>query len=226
MFSLNQLTHAMAVASHGNFRRAAESLNMSQPALSRSIAKLEKNLGAMIFDRQSDGVTTTIFGEALLSRGNIILNETEELERRVTILRRLDAGRFSVSLAPAPAGLSGPLAIAELLRLHSNLRCKANVRLWHLVVQEVIERRVDLGMCELSVVDHSDTRLSIEALPAHDAVLYCRKGHPVLGKRKISKADLEAYPLASPILPPGRRWYFPARPNLTRAPATSCPRLK
>ena len=129
MFSLNQLTHAMAVASHGNFRRAAESLNMSQPALSRSIAKLEKYLGAMIFDRQSDGVTTTIFGEALLSRGNIILNETEELERRVTILRRLDAGRFSVSLAPAPAGLSGPLAIAELLRLHSNLRCKANVRL-------------------------------------------------------------------------------------------------
>jgi DNA-binding transcriptional LysR family regulator len=217
MIKLNQMTHAHALAAHGNFRRAAISLNISQPALSRSIGKLEENLGVLLFDRQTDGVTPTVFGEVLLKFGEPILAEVEELERQVNILQKLEAGQFSVSLAPAPAVLSGPMAITELLRLHPNLRCRANVRLWHLVVEEVIERRVDLGICELSILDHSDTRLSVEALPSHEAVLYCRKGHPVCKKSKISKADLDTYPLASPILPPRAAKIFPGMTELDRS---------
>jgi len=217
MIKLNQLVHARALAANGNFHRAAESLNMSQPALSRSIAKLEEYLGVSLFDRQSGGVTPTLFGEVLLGLGKPILSEMEELERQILVLQNIDAGQFSVSLAPSPAVLSGPMAITELVRLHPNLRCKANVRLWHLVVEEVIERHVDLGICELSIVDQTDTRLSVEALPAHEAVLYCRKGHPVLKKRKISRADLDAYPLASPILPPRAAKVFPGMAELDKS---------
>ena len=202
MIKLNHLVHARALATSGNFRRAAESLNMSQPALSRSIGKLEDYFGVLLFDRQSGGVTPTIFGEVILKRGNPILSDLGELERQVMILRDLDAGQFAVSLAPSPAGLSGSIALAELVRLYPNLRCKTNVRLWHLVIDEVFARHVDLGICELSIVDKTDNRLSIEPLPQHSVVFYCRRGHPLLSKKSLSKADIDPYSLASPILPP------------------------
>jgi DNA-binding transcriptional LysR family regulator len=216
MIKLNQLAHARALAAHGNFRRAAESLNMSQPALSRSIGKLEENLGVVLFDRQQGKVTPTTFGEVLLHRGNTVLTEAEEIERQITILRKLDAGRFSVCLGPSPAGLSGGRAVAELIRLHPNLFCKTKVRLWHLVVHEVIERNVDLGICELNIIDKSDTRLVVEPLPEHKVVLFCRKGHPLLGRGTLSKADLDAYPLAAPIAPP-RATELPGKSRLDQS---------
>jgi len=217
MIKIQQLAHARALAATGNFHQAAKSLNMSQPALSRSIRGLEEILGVSLFDRMSKGVTPTVFGEVLLGHGKSILSDVEELERQIAILQNLDAGQFSVSLAPSPAVLSGPTALAELVRRYPNLNCKTNVRLWHLVVDEVIERRVDLGICELSILDPGDTRLSAEALPRHEAVLYCRKGHPVLKKRKVSKADLDAYPLASPILPSRVVKKIPGRTELDRS---------
>ena len=216
MIKLNQLAHARALAAHGNFHRAADSLNMSQPALSRSIGTLENYLGVILFDRQQGKVTPTTFGEVLLQSGNIVLTEAEEIERQIAILRKLEAGRFSVCLGPSPAGLSGGRAVSELVRLHPNLFCKTKVRLWHLVVQEVIERNVDLGICELSILDKSDTRLVMEPLHEYELVLYCRKGHPLLERRKFSKADLDAYPLAAPIAPPRVAKVLPGKAKIDK----------
>jgi DNA-binding transcriptional LysR family regulator len=217
MIKLNQLAHAKALAAHGNFHRAAASLNMSQPALSRSIGKLEEYLGVILFDRQQGKVTPTTFGEVLLHRGNTVLTEAEEVERQITIRRKLDVGRFSVCLGPSPAGLSGGRAVAELIRLHPNLFCKTKVRRWHLVVQEVIERKVDLGICEMNIIDKSDTRLVVVPLPEHKVVLYCRKGHPLLGRGKLSKAHLDAYPLAAPIAPPRAAKGLPGKSRLDQS---------
>jgi DNA-binding transcriptional LysR family regulator len=216
MLKLHQVMHARALATHGNFGRAADSLNMSQPALSRSISSLEKKMGVLLFDRQSGRVKPTVFGQTLLDRGKTILIEAEELERQIEILKKIDTGQFSVSLGPSPAGLSGSRALAELVRLHPNLSCKANVRLWHLVLAEVIKRRVDLGICELNVIDRSDTRLSVEALPEHGVVMYCRKSHPLLEKRKLSKADLNRYPLAMPIAPPRVAEELPGKSSIDK----------
>jgi len=87
MITLNQISHARALKTHGNFRRAAAALNMSQPALSRSIKKLEKSLGVKLFDRQPGGIMPTAYGEVLLNRAETILNETEAMQRDITILQ-------------------------------------------------------------------------------------------------------------------------------------------
>jgi DNA-binding transcriptional LysR family regulator len=75
---------------------------------------------------------------------------------------------------------------------------------------------VDLGICELNVIDSSDTRLSVEALPQHGVVMYCRKGHPLLKKRKLSKADLNKYPLAVPIAPPRVAKELPGKSSIDK----------
>ena len=74
MSTLKQLSHALTLtlARHGNFHRAAKAENLSQPALSRSIRSLEEGLGAQLFDRQTEVVTPTLYGEALLQRARTI----------------------------------------------------------------------------------------------------------------------------------------------------------
>ena len=62
------LANLLAIATHGSFNRAAAALNISQPALSKSIALLEHRLGAAVFDRTARGSTLTPAGEILLRR--------------------------------------------------------------------------------------------------------------------------------------------------------------
>ena len=63
------LRQVLALSKHRNFARAAESLHISQPALSRSIAGLEQSLGVQLFERTPGGVEPTICGQAVIERG-------------------------------------------------------------------------------------------------------------------------------------------------------------
>lgn len=70
---LRLLRHALALARHGNFARAAGALNLTQPSMSRSIAALESLLGVPLFDRTNKGITPTAFGRILLECGEAVL---------------------------------------------------------------------------------------------------------------------------------------------------------
>ena len=73
-----QLTHFLAVAKAGNFTQAANEIGMSQPALSRSIQKLESIIGEPLFERQPRGVKLTEIGSFLLVRANQIRDLVED----------------------------------------------------------------------------------------------------------------------------------------------------
>ncbi|MEI8352823.1 MAG: LysR family transcriptional regulator [bacterium] len=66
MFDMRRLRHALALAEHRNFARAATALHITQPALSRSIQSLEDALGVHLFDRNPRDVEPTAFGELVL----------------------------------------------------------------------------------------------------------------------------------------------------------------
>src|SRR5476649_2603781 len=63
------------IASRGSMARAAEDMGLSQPAISKAIADLERDLGAAVFDRSTRGVSLTESGQVLLRRGRVILDE-------------------------------------------------------------------------------------------------------------------------------------------------------
>ena len=67
---LRLLRHALALAEHLNFARAARAVHVSQPTLSRSIQELEQQTGARLFDRSSAGVEATAVGEVFLDHAN------------------------------------------------------------------------------------------------------------------------------------------------------------
>ncbi len=69
----------LALARHRNFARAADQLHLSQPTLSRSIARLEETLGVALFDRTREGVIPTEYGRVVIERGQDILRRGQEL---------------------------------------------------------------------------------------------------------------------------------------------------
>jgi len=209
MPKLNQLQNALALEAHGNFYRAAAAQNISQPALSRSIQQLEKSMGVILFNRDPDRVVPNDFGKILLARARTIVGESEEMQREMEQLQDLGAGHLNISLGVYPAELSGCRAIGELIRLHPNLSCQINVHEWRFIIRQIIEKSIDLGISEISTLKQDDAILAIEPIGQHEAVFFCRKGHPLLGRSKVSKADLDTYPLASVNLPPRVLKLFP-----------------
>ncbi len=68
MITFQQLIHAQALLRHKGFRKAAESVNISQPAFSRSISALENSIGAKLFNRKRGDVSPTVFGTLFQKR--------------------------------------------------------------------------------------------------------------------------------------------------------------
>ena len=116
MIDLKQLHYAITLAKHGNYARAAEALDMSQPALSRSISGFEATLGVMLFNRTRKGVEPTAFGERLLARGETLLTGARELERDLVLMQGLDLGVLQIGAGPYPADMCVGRAIGNLAR--------------------------------------------------------------------------------------------------------------
>jgi len=81
---LEQLVHFLAVAEHGSFTRAAKEVALSQPALSRSIAKLEDELGQPVFERQSRQVVLTDAGRLLRPRARQVIDIVTRTKAEIT----------------------------------------------------------------------------------------------------------------------------------------------
>jgi len=201
MLKPQQLRHALALSRLGNFHRAAKALHLSQPALSRSIRSLEESLGVRLFERHGAQVKPTLYGEALLSRAETILEQSDELEREILLLQGLEAGALAVAMGAFAAELSGSRAVGELLRLHPSIRCQIRLRSWREVTDLVAARAVDVGLAEISTVIGSE-ELRVEPLGQHEMVLYCRQGHPLLDRGPLTRRDLDAFPQALIRVPP------------------------
>ncbi|MEZ6094645.1 MAG: LysR family transcriptional regulator [Pirellulaceae bacterium] len=107
---LAQLRYFMTVADCGSFTVAAKKCNVSQPALSQQIAKLEKEFGSTLFDRQGRQVTLTRMGHKLRERAASILEMVDE-----TLKQMYDNGRFG-SLVFAVSNSVGPYLTARILQ--------------------------------------------------------------------------------------------------------------
>jgi DNA-binding transcriptional LysR family regulator len=208
VIDLKLLRHALTLARHRNFARAAEALDLSQPALSRSIAGLETALGAQLFNRTRQGVVPTAFGERLLARGGSLLADAAELERELRLMRGLEAGVLRVGAGPYPADLCVGPALGRLASQHPGLRIELNTGDWRGIVKEVLDVRLDLAVVELSIVAQ-DARLQTEPLPRHGAAFYCRAEHPLLREREPTVEQAFAFPFVCTKLPArvGRMFY-------------------
>lgn len=213
MITHRQLLHALSLFKHGNFTRAATQENISQSAFSRSISKLETDLGVTLFDRDHNTVTPTRYGEAFLSRSASIVGQTVELKREIDLMRGLNVGEFCVALGMYPAQISGNPALGQLVNDFPDLRYQALTGNWQTVNKYVLNRTADLGFAAIEAATLEDD-LSIEKVSEHQMVLFCRKDHPLAAKKEPTRAELDQFPLVSIRVPAGLAGAVPGKSHI------------
>jgi DNA-binding transcriptional LysR family regulator len=88
------------VIARGSFSGAADSLHLSQSAVSQQIAVLEREVGISLLERTSEGPKLTSAGEALMEHGDAVICRLEEAERELAQIAGLEGGRFRLSSFP------------------------------------------------------------------------------------------------------------------------------
>jgi DNA-binding transcriptional LysR family regulator len=110
---LNHLQSFIAVAKLGHLTRAAETMHLSQPALSGQIKALEENLGVTLFERSSSGMALTTSGRRLLEDAQRVIEAVEQLKHAAQRLRGLMTGTIKLGTVLEPSILQ----LGELLSL-------------------------------------------------------------------------------------------------------------
>jgi len=199
MNDLRLIGLAIALSEHGNFRRAADALNLSQPSLSRGIAELERSLGVSLFDRTPKGVVPTAFGRVLLDRGQAVLRDAARLRREIDLLAGLETGALSVAAAPVPGESTVAVTMGQLALRFPKLRMKLIVADPDKVIADVLSGEIDIGVASVFGYEN-DRQLTIEALLPVPVFLACRPGHPLTKQMAPTLKQVLSYPFAGPPL--------------------------
>ena len=196
MNDLRLIRLAIALGRHGNFARAAEEMNVSQPSLTRGIAALECSLGVRLFDRTRKGAIPTAFGRVLLERGESMLRSDADLRREIRLLAGLEVGTLAIGAGPFAGEISVAKAVARVVSAHPRLRISLTVADPKQVVEDVLAGRIDVGVASI-VGYETEARLVVETLPPLRVYLACRPGHPLTKETRPSLARALEFPLAT-----------------------------
>ncbi len=211
MITLARLRQVVALAEHGTFGRAAATLNISQPALTKSIQALESALGVRLFDRQPRGVALTEFGRLVVTHTRRLVTEESELIRDIRLLAGSEVGRLDVALGPFASLQCGYPAVATLMARRPKLQIGLHVAGWRDVTKRVLDKSVEVGVAELSEAVLSE-RLQTELIDSRATPIFCRPGHPLLKKRTLNLRELFDFPWVHTRLPPRIAGAYPRTP--------------
>ncbi|MBC7368731.1 MAG: LysR family transcriptional regulator [Undibacterium sp.] len=183
---IHQLRYVVAVAETGNFTRASERVNVSQPSLSQQIINLESEVGRKLFHRLGRKAVLTEAGEVFLERARRILFEIEnaakELGDHPTLERRITVGAI-----PTVAPYLLPTLITRCRERHPNLQIDVREDFRIHLTRAAVEGEVDLAIVALPI---KDIRLSIEPLLTEPLLLVVGKQHPLALKQRVEAPDL------------------------------------
>lgn len=187
----------LVVAETENFTRAAERLQLSQPAISQQVKELERELGGLLFRRAGARVRLTPAGRELRERAARLLGRFDQaclpLEREGAALQ----GHLDVGVIPALGLAWIPPALARLARSQPGLSVTLHERHSSEVETGVESGRFDLG---IGLLSHSATGLGYERLAAGEMVALVPARHALARVRSVSLEQLAQLRLA--LLPP------------------------
>lgn len=196
---IRQLRYFAAVAELGNLTRAARTLNLAQPALSQSVAQLEKELGVRLLHRSSRGVTPTEAGAALLESSRGIIADVERVKRDIQALA--DPARAAVVVG-LPLSLA-PLILPPLTRWAAAQQPPLRVRVVEAVNADLADMLSE-GVLDLALILDAEQNRNFALFPLFWEHLYLasRPAPRAKGAETIRFAALQGHDLAMPTRPP------------------------
>ncbi|HEX6706813.1 MAG TPA: LysR family transcriptional regulator [Albitalea sp.] len=184
-----QLLLLVAIAEEGNIHRAAEVLNMTQPAASKLLKDLEDVLDVPLFDRLPRGMRATWYGEAMIRHARVALASLNQAHDEVQALKAGRYGQVSVGAITTPGLVLMPPAISTVKQAHPSLRVSLLIETSDVLMERMAQGKLDMLVARL-FAQHDKTALRYEALAEEPAVAVVRPGHPLLGTDGLSLRDL------------------------------------
>lgn len=196
---LRRLPHLLALADERHFARAAERVCLSQPAFSRSIQALERQLGQRLFDRRAGEVCPTPAGQFLIERARRLLLEANGLGRDMRLYGQAELGDIAFGMGPMPAATILPLVLPELRKRHPHVGLRVTEGHSAQLFDRLVAQQIEFFVADVRGVPQ-DMALDVHSLGRQHGGLFVRAAHPLAGQT-ISLAAVWALGLATVHLP-------------------------
>lgn len=194
-----RLVHVVATAKYGSFTAAAGSVGVTQSAITKSIAELERQLGYVIFNRTARGVTLTEEGSVFVDRTTRLLDDANELLKGKSGDKDPYAGVLRIGVCPASMEWLLVEPVALLLSRHPNIRLDISGSSFERMVQQLRTGSVDVAFgYEAAFSEQPDFRR--DALAPLETTFFVRQGHPILACGKVTAAEIAKYDIITPSL--------------------------
>jgi DNA-binding transcriptional LysR family regulator len=194
---VRQMKHIWELERHKSFRRAAESLGISQPALTKSIQNLESNLGVILFDRSRGGVTPTPYCSVILKHAHAVFLEVEEMNHQLARIDQSQGGELKIGAGPVMSASVLLNPIRKLVKQMPEIHIEIMVDDWSNLLR--LARQGDLHAVIVDI-EHLRGEHDFEKipLPRLQNILVCRADHPLAASGAVLLQDLFEFPLALP----------------------------
>ena len=205
MIDLRHVRHLLAVASHPTVQAAADSLHLTQPALTKSIARFEEELGAALFERRGRRLALTELGARLVERGEALLRHVGELEEEVELWKGLGAGEVVIGVDPeAELGLL-PGVLEAFVPAHPGVRVEVRSGHTDALLPALLRGELHFLVADAEIVDGGG--LDMQPLPSDPLVAALRPGHPLAARKKPKPGDVAPFPfIGASTAPRFERW--------------------
>lgn len=178
--------------------RVANSLHVSQPAVSLALAELEKGLGLKLFERTPRGVVPNSYGECLIRHARVVLTTLADARDELHALQTGASGKIAIGALPAVTPGLIPQSLLLFKEAAPHTRVVVQEGPMDTLLPELRRNSLDMVVGRLARADLSGDLLE-ETLDEGTVVLVVAHSHPLAARKRIRWKDLSAYPW---VLPP------------------------
>jgi LysR family transcriptional regulator, regulator of abg operon len=185
---LHQLSALVAAVEAGSLRRAAETMRLSQPALTRSIKELESEVGVKLIERTTRGVEATIYGKALIMRSKLVDAELRQARDDIAHLQAATHGDLQIGVTPVSAFRLLPLMLSRFKKGRPQLRVGVTEGMGAGLLNQLRQGDFDFVLARL--YDSIDPReFNFEILFTDSLVVFARKNHPFARAKRLTTGE-------------------------------------
>ena len=189
-FTLDQLRILKAISTEGSFKRAADSLYVSQPAISLQVQNLEKQLNVPLFDRGGRRAQLTEAGHLLLSYGERVISLCQETCRAIEDLQNLQGGTLIVGASQTTGTYLIPRMIGLFRQKYPDVSVQLQVHSTRRTSWAVANGQVDLAIIGGEVPTDLQETLNIIPYADDELALILPPSHSLVQETAIQKEDL------------------------------------
>lgn len=189
-FDLADLRAFVAVAELNSFRAAADSIHLSQPALSRRVEKLEQALGVRLFERTTRSVSLTAVGRDFSRKARSLLDDLESSLLSMQAVAASQQGEVVIACVPSAVYYFLPKVLRTFHEQYPRIRVRIIDDGANAVLESVARGDADFG---INIIGTQEPEIAFQAILKESFVVACHRDHPLAGRRQVSWAELARY---------------------------------